>query len=246
MNPDPDFSQYNIVAVVPAFRVEAEIEQVLCGLPSYLRHIIVVDDASPDSTSAIVSRLAAGDSRIILLSHEKNQGVGAAVSTGFCKALELGAQIVVKIDGDGQMDPQFLPVLLAPLITGRADYTKGNRFRDLPALRRMPVGRRIANMALSFSSKAASGYWNCFDPANGYFAIRGEVLAQLPLDRVDRRYFFETWMLSSLYLLGAYVVDVPMPARYGSETSHVRMHYAAFERSEERRVGKECRSRWSP
>jgi glycosyltransferase involved in cell wall biosynthesis len=228
MNP-PDFSQYNIVAVVPAYRVEAEIEQVLCGLPSYLRHILVVDDASPDSTSAIVSRLAAQDSRIILLAHAKNQGVGGAVSSGFCKALELGAQIVVKIDGDGQMDPQFLPALLSPLIDGRADYTKGNRFRDLAALRRMPVGRRVANMALSFSSKAASGYWNCFDPANGFFAIRSEVLAQLPLDRVDRRYFFETWMLSSLYLLGAFVVDVPMPARYGSETSHVQMHSAAFE-----------------
>jgi glycosyltransferase involved in cell wall biosynthesis len=229
VNASLDFARYNIVAVVPAFRVEAEIEQVLCGLPPYIRQIIVVDDASPDSTAALVSRLARQDARIILLSHEHNQGVGGAMHTGFCKALELGAQIVVKIDGDGQMDPAFLPALLVPLVSGRADYSKGNRFRDLAALRKMPPGRRLANMGLSFASKAASGYWNCFDPANGYFAIRSEVLAQLPLDRLDRRYFFETSMLAQLYLLGAYVMDVPMPARYGTETSSVQMHFAAFE-----------------
>jgi glycosyltransferase involved in cell wall biosynthesis len=224
-----DFSKYCIAAVVPAFRVETEIERVLCGLPAWLRHIIVVDDASPDSTSSIVSRLAASDPRIILLAHEHNQGVGAAVLTGFSRALELGAGIIVKIDGDGQMDPQYLPALLAPLITGRADYTKGNRFRDFNALRSMPVARRLANMGLSFASKAASGYWNCFDPANGFVAIRSEVLSRLPFDRLAGRYFFETSMLASLYLLGARVVDVPMPARYGSEISSVRLHHAAFE-----------------
>ncbi|HEY6074647.1 MAG TPA: glycosyltransferase family 2 protein, partial [Anaerolineales bacterium] len=218
-----------IAAVVPAFRVEAEIEQVICSLPTFLRYIIVVDDASPDATGRKVAALAEGDSRILLLTHERNQGVGGAVVTGFRKALELGAHIVVKIDGDGQMDPQYMPALLSPLVTGKADYTKGNRFRDFEALRQMPFGRRIANMALSFTSKAASGYWNCFDPANGYFAVRSEMLAQLPLERVDRRYYFETWMLANLYLLGAYVVDVPMPARYGNERSSLSMRQAALE-----------------
>ncbi len=229
MKAAPDFSRYNIAAVIPAFRVETEIEHVLCTLPSFLRHIIVVDDASPDATAARVTALAEKDPRILLLSHPRNQGVGAAVATGFRKALELEAQIVVKVDGDGQMDPAYLPALLAPLIAGRADYSKGNRFRDFEALRRMPLGRRIANLLLSFTSKAATGYWSCFDPANGYFAIRSEVLAQLPLERVERRYFFETWMLANLYLLGALVVDIPMPARYGSETSNLSMQHAAFE-----------------
>lgn len=229
MKPVPDFSLYNIAAVIPAYRVEAEIDHVLGTLPSFLRHIIVVDDASTDATAARLSALVQNDARILLLTHTRNQGVGAAVATGFRKALELGAQIVVKVDGDGQMDPAFLPALLTPLIAGRADYAKGNRFRDFAALRNMPLGRRIANLLLSFTSKAASGYWSCFDPANGYFAIRSEVLAQLPLERVERRYFFETWMLANLYLLGALVVDVPMPARYGSETSNLSMQHAAVE-----------------
>jgi len=225
----PDFSRFNIAAIIPAYRVENELEAVICGLPPYLRHVIVVDDASPDNTSALVKRLAGGDSRILLLQHPLNQGVGGAMVSGFRKALELGVDIAVKIDGDGQMDPAFLPALLTPIVRGRADYVKGNRFRDFAALQQMPVLRRIANMALGFSAKAASGYWNCFDPANGYFAIRGEVLAQLPLDRLDKRYFFETSMLANLYLLGALVLDVPVPARYGSENSSVVMHYAAFE-----------------
>jgi dolichol-phosphate mannosyltransferase len=224
-----EFDRYSIAAVIPAYRVERELEAVLCGLPAFLRHIIVVDDASPDGSAELAARLAEHDSRILLLRHTRNQGVGGAMLTGFRKALELGAQIVVKIDGDGQMDPAFLPALLTPLVSGRADYTKGNRFRDFAALRRMPIGRRIANMGLSFTSKAASGYWNCFDPANGYFAIRGEVLAQLPLERMDKRYFFETSMLAQLYMLGAFVVDVPMPARYGSETSNLSMQHAALE-----------------
>lgn len=229
MRTPPDFSAYSIAAVIPAFRVEAEIEGVLRGLPAFLRHILVVDDASPDSTASRVAALAEKDPRILLLSHTRNEGVGAAMVTGFHKALELGAQIVVKVDGDGQMDPAFLPALLTPLINGRADYAKGNRFRDLEALRQMPLGRRVANLLLSFTSKAASGYWNCFDPANGYFAIRAEVLAQLPLEKVERRYFFETWMLANLYLLGAHVVDIPMPARYGNETSNLSMRQASIE-----------------
>ena len=139
--------------------------------------------------------------------------------TGFKKALELGAQVVVKIDGDHQMDPAHIPALVTPLLEGKADYAKGNRFRDFESLRHMPLVRRIGNLGLSFLTKAATGYWNCFDPTNGFFAIRAEMLKELPLERIDRRYFFETSMLANLYLLGAYILDVPMPARYRGERS---------------------------
>src|SRR6185436_6253269 len=141
--------------------------------------------------------------------------------TGFRKALELNADIVVKIDGDGQMDTTHLPNLLAPLIQGQADYTKGNRFRDFQALQKMPFIRRVGNMGLAFLTKAATGYWNLFDPTNGFVAIHGKVLAQLPLKQIDKTYFFETSMLANLYLLRAVVRDVPMPARYAGEISNL-------------------------
>jgi len=220
---------YSIAAIVPAYRVEREIEAVLCGLPPYLKHIIVVDDASPDHTSELVTRLAKRDHRIVFVRHERNQGVGGAMVTGFEQSIKLGVQIVVKIDGDGQMDIARLPELITPLILGKADYTKGNRFRDFAALRQMPLIRRIGNMGLGFLAKAATGYWNLFDPTNGFLAIRAEALAQLPLDRIDRTYFFETSMLANLYLLGAVIQDVPMPARYKGEVSNLLIHRILFE-----------------
>jgi hypothetical protein len=155
--------------------------------------------------------------------------VGGAMATGYRKALEMGAQVVVKIDGDGQMDMEHLPRLLQPLLDGKADYAKGNRFRDFVSLQQMPFIRRVGNMGLAFLAKAATGYWHIFDPTNGFNAIRGEVLAQLPLDRVDRTYYFETSMLANLYLIGAVVKDIPMPARYQGEVSSLLIHRILFE-----------------
>lgn len=216
---EESLTNFAIVAVIPAYNVEREIESVLRSMPAFLQRLIVVDDASVDRTSEVVERLAVSDPRLILLRHERNQGVGGAMVTGFHKALELKAQIVVKIDGDGQMCVDYLAELLLPLIRGEADYSKGNRFRDFQALRQMPALRRIGNLGLSFCAKAAVGYWNCFDPTNGFIAIRSDILTQLPLEKIHRSYFFETSMLSQLYLLGAMVRDVPMPARYGTEAS---------------------------
>ncbi len=217
-----------IAVVIPSFRVEMEIEKVILSLPSYLQYIIVVDDASPDRTGNIVKRLMYDDTRLVLIQHTSNQGVGGAMVSGFRKALDLGAQIVVKMDGDGQMDPSYIPALILPLILGKADYTKGNRFRDFQMLNQMPMIRRLGNIGLSFLAKVATGYWSCFDPTNGFLAIRAEVLAKLPLDRIDCTYFFETSMLSHLYLLDAYVCDVPIPARYQGEMSNMSIHRVLF------------------
>jgi len=224
-----ELKKTNVVAVVPCHLVEAEIGLVIASLPGYLKHIIFVDDASPDETAKIVERAAKKDHRILLIRHEKNLGVGGAMLSGFQKALELEADIVVKIDGDGQMDTKHLPNLLAPILYGQADYTKGNRFRDFRALQKMPAIRRIGNMALGFLTKAATGYWNLFDPTNGFVAIHGKVLAQLPLSQIDKTYYFETDMLAKLYLLGAVVKDVPMPARYGTEVSNLSIRRSIFE-----------------
>ena len=224
-----DFEKHSIVAVIPCYRVEKEIQSVLQDIPAYIKHIVVVDDASPDSTRDLVTASAKIDPRILLMRHPSNLGVGGAMITGYKKALELDAQVIVKIDGDGQMDMDHLPVLLRPLIEGKADYTKGNRFRDFKSLQQMPFLRRVGNMGLAFLAKAATGYWNMFDPTNGFNAIRAEVLAQLPLNKIDRTYYFETSMLANLYLIGAVVKDVPMPARYKGEISSLLIQRILFE-----------------
>lgn len=224
-----DLQKYNIVAVIPAYKVEEQITRTLANIPAYIRYIIVVNDASPDHTENIVSQAQELDKRIILVTHKKNQGVGGAVISGFKKALELKAQIVIKIDGDGQMSDYDLNPLLKPLILGEADYTKGNRFRDFNALRAMPFIRQTGNMGLSFLVKAATGYWNCFDPTNGFLAIRHEALTLLPLERIHKRFFFETALLGELYLIDAFIKDIPYPAVYGSETSNLSVRKTLWE-----------------
>jgi glycosyltransferase involved in cell wall biosynthesis len=216
-----DLSKYNLAVVIPAYRVERELGGVLASIPAYVRHIIVVNDASPDRTAEVLAEAARCDERISTVTHEQNQGVGGAMISGYKKALELGAQIVVKLDGDGQMSPDDIPALVAPLVSGQADFTKGNRFRDFRALSRMPFVRRLGNVGLSFMAKSATGYWNCFDPTNGFLAMRGEVLEQLPLEKIHKTYFFEISQLSQLYLLGACLRDVFIPARYANETSNL-------------------------
>jgi glycosyltransferase involved in cell wall biosynthesis len=214
-------AEANVVVVIPAYNEARKIAGVLKSVPAFVRHIVVVEDCGQDNTAEIVERAALDDERIVLVRHERNQGVGGAMISGFRKALELHAEVVVKMDGDGQMPSEFLTDLIEPLLLGQADFTKGNRFHDFRALARMPVVRRAGNVGLSFCTKAAVGYWTCFDPCNGYIAIRGEILAALPLDSLHRSYFFETSLLAQLYLLGAVVRDVSMPARYGDETSHL-------------------------
>ncbi len=222
-------AEVNIVVVIPAYNEANHIANVLASIPSFVRSIVVVDDCSRDETAAVVAGLTKENPRIVLVRHERNQGVGGAMVSGFRQALELSAQIVVKMDGDGQMDAKYLEELVRPLMAGEADFAKGNRFHDFRALAKMPLLRRAGNMGLSFLTKGAVGYWNCFDPCNGYLAIRGEVLAAVPLDGLHRSYFFETSLLSQLYLLGAVIRDVPMPAIYGDEVSHLSITRVALE-----------------
>ncbi|MEO5905086.1 MAG: glycosyltransferase family 2 protein, partial [Saprospiraceae bacterium] len=158
-----------------------------------------------------------------------NQGVGGAMITAYQKAIELDADFTIKLDGDGQMDVSYIQALLKPLINYKADFTKGNRFRDFAALRSMPLVRRIGNLGLSFLIKAASGYWNIFDPTNGFTAINKVTLQNIELNKIHKRYFFESSMLIRLYLANAVVQDVPMKARYGRENSGLSATLAFFE-----------------
>lgn len=218
-----------ISIVIPCYNVAAHVEQVIRHLPAQVKWIIAVNDCSTDDTEAILLHLKAENEKIVYIRHEVNQGVGGAMISGYQKALELNADIIIKIDGDGQMDPSYIPALIKPLTTNGVDFTKGNRFRDFKALRSMPLTRRIGNLGLSFVIKAASGYWNIFDPTNGFTAIRNETLASLDLTKIHKRYYFETSMLIELYYINAVIQDVPMKARYGSEVSGLSTTKTLFE-----------------
>jgi glycosyltransferase involved in cell wall biosynthesis len=206
-----------IAVVIPAYRAENHIAAVLSKIPAFIHTIIVVDDRSPDNTAAVVS--AWPDPRVRLVRHAENQGVGGAVMTGYAAAVEAGADVIVKMDSDDQMDPRYLQALIAPIISKQADYTKGNRFLHIRELTAMPLVRRIGNAGLSFMTKLASGYWQIFDPTNGYTAISGSVARLIRREAISSRYFFESSLLLELSLLRAVVRDVPMAALYGDEVS---------------------------
>lgn len=218
-----------LAVVVPAFRTERHIRGVLETIPPEVAIVVVVDDRSPDGTASIVEDLKRSDDRIVLHRHEQNQGVGGAVTSGYRIALEHGARIIVKMDGDGQMDPGHLGRLVDPIVCGRADYTKGNRFLHAAELGSMPPARRFGNLALSFLTKIASGYWNVFDPTNGYTAIHADALSAIDTGRLGKRYFFETSMLIELGVAGAVVQDVAIPARYGDERSSLSITKTLWE-----------------
>lgn len=214
-----------IAAVVPVFRERGRVMSVLERFGPEVQSIYVVDDACPEETGRMVEQTAS-DPRIRVLYHRENRGVGGATMTGYAQALADGADVVVKVDGDGQMDPALIGLLVAPIVRGEADYVKGNRFHNLGSLADMPRVRLLGNAVLSFITKISTGYWNVFDPNNGFTAIHAAVLRELPLDKIDERFFFESDMLFRLNTLQAVVIDVPMHAVYRTEQSKLKVSHA--------------------
>ena len=211
-----------VAVIIPAYKARDHILGVISKIGPEVVRIYVVDDCCPDgSGDHVVS--CCNDDRVIVLRHSENQGVGGAVVTGYRAAMRDGMDILVKIDSDGQMDPALVMDFVAPIADGQADYAKGNRFFDLEAVRSMPRVRLFGNAALSFMCKLSSGYWNLFDPTNGYTAIHSDVARRLPFNKISKRYFFETDMLFRLNTMRAVVVDVPMDAKYGDEVSNLKI-----------------------
>lgn len=211
-----------IAVVLPCFRVKAHIMGVLGKIGSEVSSIYVVDDCCPEGSGDFVLEHCR-DPRVVVLRNPVNLGVGGAVMTGYQAAIADGADVIVKIDGDGQMDPALLPRFVRPILKGQADYTKGNRFYDLTHIGRMPKMRLLGNAVLSLMSKLSTGYWQLFDPTNGYTAIDARVAASLPFSRISPRYFFETDILFRLNTFRAAVVDVPMDSVYEDEKSNLRI-----------------------
>jgi glycosyltransferase involved in cell wall biosynthesis len=216
------FSTIRIAVVIPSYKVRAHILNVISAIGPEVYQIYVVDDCCPDGSGDFVEQNCT-DPRVKVVRSPENQGVGGAVMTGYKAALEDGMEIVVKIDGDDQMDPSLIMDFVSPIIRGEADYTKGNRFFDLEEIRAMPKVRLFGNASLSFMTKLSSGYWDLFDPTNGYTAIHTDVIRHLPFSKISRRYFFETDMLFRLNTLRAVVIDIPMDAKYGDEVSNLKI-----------------------
>ncbi len=213
------YKNRSIAAVIPAHNEARHIAQVIKTMPQFVDHVIVVDDASQDNTAEVA--LACEDDRLIVLNTSENQGVGGATLLGYRKAIELDAAIIAKMDGDGQMLPEYLATLLDAIIEQNYDYAKGNRFLASESLAFMPKHRVFGNIVLTFLTKLASGYWHVFDPQNGYTAIKLEVLRGLKLNAIHKRFFFENDMLIHLNFLGHRVKDIAIPARYSEEESDI-------------------------
>jgi glycosyltransferase involved in cell wall biosynthesis len=214
-----------IAVVIPCYGVEETIVSVLSEIGPCVAHIICVDDCSQDETAEIITTMSLCDPRIELIRRSVNGGVGAAVLDGYRAAIRLGADVIVKVDGDGQMDPKLIPNFCEPILRGQADYVKGNRFFFLDSVRSMPWVRIIGNAGLSFLTKLSTGYWNIFDPTNGYTAIHAQVARALPFDQIARRYFFESDLLFRLGILRARVVDLPLESLYGDEISNLSVRH---------------------
>ena len=212
--------------MVPAYNEEMLIRPTLESIPGYVDRVYVVDDGSVDNTCSVMEDVARGDERMLVINHNPNRGVGASIVTGYRKALEEGMDVMVVMAGDNQMDPSWLTSLLDPVVEGRADYSKGNRLASLEYTRGMSRWRLLGNAVLSFLTKISSGYWGMVDPQNGYTAISRRALEAIDLDRVYPGYGYCNDLLIKLNAGGCKVVDIPAPARYGSEKSKIR--YGVF------------------
>lgn len=219
----PETEALKVAVVVPCYREKNHILKVLSGIGPGVSSIYVVDDACPDDTGGHVEEHAK-DPRVRVCRNPVNQGVGGATLTGYKAALEDGCDVVVKLDGDGQMDPGLIDKLVTPIRDHEADYTKGNRLHRRDAARGMPFVRLMGNMGLTLMSKLSSGYWDIMDPTNGFTAIHANVARQLPLDDIAKDFFFESDLLYRLSGVNAVVRDVPMRAKYGEEISHLVVH----------------------
>ena len=217
-----------IAVVIPSYKVKNQILSVISNIGKEVFRIYVVDDKCPENSGEFVQKNCK-DKRVKVLFHKVNQGVGGAMVTGYKQAIDDEVTIVVKIDGDGQMDPHLLKFFIKPILDGQADYTKGNRFFNLEFLRKMPPLRIFGNAGLSLVSKISSGYWDVMDPTNGYTAIHTNVLKVLQLEKIDKRYFFESDMLFRLNTIRALVFDIPMIAKYEDEKSNLKVSRILFE-----------------
>jgi glycosyltransferase involved in cell wall biosynthesis len=211
------FRGRSVAVVIPAYNERDKIVATIRSVPGYVDHVLVVDDGSGDGTAQVARRHAARRRAgvVEVLQHEVNRGVGAAIATGYARAIALGADVTAVMAGDGQMDPVDLPRLLEPVVEGRADYAKGNRFAWPGGWRHMPPTRMVGSVVLSLATRVASGYPRLFDSQCGYTAASRRALLAIGPERMFARYGYPNDLLARLGAAGARVVDVPVRPVYG-------------------------------
>ena len=205
------YRQLRVSVVIPAFNEARKIAATVASVPDLVDHIVVIDDASTDDTADATPL----STRVELIRHGKNRGVGGAIATGYRRALDVGSDVAVVMAGDGQMDPEDLPSLLDPIAEGTADYVKGNRFKHPDIWSTMPTHRIVGNIVLSAATRVTSGYSHVFDSQCGYTAIHRRALTSIDLDVLWTRYGYPNDLLSRLYVAGVRVIDVPVRPIYG-------------------------------
>jgi len=210
-----------IGVIVPAYNEEKLIQKTLQGIPLFVDKIIVIDDNSKDNTKKLIEEEIKRDSRIELIVHSENHGVGGAIISGFKHGLRLNLEIFAIMAGDNQMNPNYLNKLIDPIIENKADFTKGNRLKK-GLHDGMPKYRYIGNKILSFLNKFSSGYWNIEDPQNGYVAISSDSLKLINLDSIKKGYQFENDLMVKANIKNIRMMNVDIPARYGEEKSKIK------------------------
>jgi glycosyltransferase involved in cell wall biosynthesis len=215
-----------VAVVVPAFEEELLVADTIRGIPAFVDLIVVVDDRSTDATAERAR--AVGDPRVVVIEHAENQGVGAAIATGYERCRELGVDVTCVMAGDNQMDPGELAALVGPVARGEVEYAKANRLVSGEAWRLIPRSRYLGNAVLSLLTKIASGYWHVADSQAGYTALSLDALRRLDLEQLYRRYGFPNDMLVHLNVQSARVRDVPSRPVYGvGERSGIRIRHVA-------------------
>ncbi|UJG41534.1 MAG: glycosyltransferase family 2 protein [Candidatus Heimdallarchaeum aukensis] len=215
------YKNKKICLVIPVYNEEDHIEEVIKEIPEFIDFIIVIDDKSTDNTLKILKNIK--EERLHIIVHETNQGVGKSTVNGFLLGEELGADIFVRIDGDGQMKAELLPKFLDPLIDEDYDFAKGNRMSNKKLREQMPKYRFIGNKILTWITKITTGYWNVNDAQNGYTAMKKETFKKIRHEKLNAGYTFENSMLFELSLINAKIKEIEMKAIYQNESSSIKL-----------------------
>lgn len=222
------YKNNSIAVVIPYYNASQHIVNVINKLPDFIDEVIIVDDKGKEKLPIEKLNNLQLKFKISIIENPMNLGVGGATKNGFLQAIDNLHDIVIKVDADDQMDTSYIEEMISYLIEGKAEMAKGNRFIDTKALMKMPFIRRVGNLGLSFLTKVATGYWNNFDPTNGFLAIKTSILKKINFENLANRYFFETSLISELYFVNARIKDISMPAIYGEEKSSMKVWKMPF------------------